>query len=184
MKQCFSLRIASSLGYRIMKNKINYKTKWSIILGITIPLSAILFIIGCFFLIFYEPPQSKQNRIDYYTNDDNYKQFYGIIANYNLRIEGNEKKEKVTLSFEFEHAIKVDSNESFENVTLSVFSENIRGVWDKLEPPVGKEIIFISPRIRSYAPGWVAPIVQITYEDEEILSFEDGKAALLAHYSD
>ena len=59
-----------------------------------------------------------------------------------------------------------------------IYSKNSKKVWDDLNPYIGQEISFVScPVIFNH--GYFPPIVQITFNEVEVLTFSDGKEALL-----
>ena len=163
------------------------KKKLKIALSITIPISIIItcVLVSIPFIYFcYTLPKDRREELNYYQDDSNYHTYVAIISNYDLNIVGKNGREKISLSLYFDGVTGVDTNNTYTNVTLGVYSSDLKRVFGKIDQPTNKEITFMSPMIKRIGPGYLPAIVQITYEDEEILSFEDGKAALLAHYSD
>lgn len=128
------------------------------------------------FLLWYFAPWLKPILLERYSNDSIYEKMSGSIE------EAHHYTSNTYLSFiwaknelgEYYDVGKLGLNNKY----LTIYSPCIDKTWDLLNPKKEKEIDFI------YAPGYKyanfnSVIVQISLNGEEILSFLDGKQALI-----
>ena len=106
----------------------------------------------------------------HFSNDANYHQCEGIIDQENMP----------TLFVTAENDFGIDDEQinSSERLKYEVFSHDIAYVWQRLNPIEGTTIQYTS--VFGFQ---IFAIVQISYNGEEILAFEDGKSALLDYIS-
>ena len=123
-------------------------------------------------------PSRVKKYVDYYSIDSNYHQYRGIIKEYEFREYGFLVFDKVTVSDNSEH----DAKEVFGTYYLKVFSADPKKTWEDLNPTVGLEVSFICAN-ETLEKSDYPPIVQITANEIEILSFEEGKEALIDYYN-
>ena len=130
--------------------------------------------IGLFFLLLWQP-WLYPPLIKHYSNDTIYIETKGCISDCEkcpwLRFEWvlNESGEKVdgdTIMIYQDYA--------------KVYSSNLEEVWQLLSPKEGMIISFVYA-YGNYRGALASPIVQITYEEKEVLSFKDGKASLISY---
>lgn len=166
-----------------MKKKKNKKIKNWIITGV-LAVSYVFIIIagiagllyGLFCFLNYENRSYRSKLVAKYSDDNNYQKYTGIITGtehivgrcYFLYFDELLAEDGQTYS-------KPKTNKS--GLDLSIFANNRELVWERLQPEVGLEISFIGP-LYPTSMG-VKPIVQITARGEEILSYEEGKAAVV-----
>lgn len=148
------------------------KTKRIVFWSISGYITSMFILLGLVFLYMWSP-WLKGPTINYYSNNDNYYLAKGSIGNY---------ISKPSLSFEW---IEVDGERitniyklSPYNGYMMLYSSNINDAWEELKPQEGKIISFTFARGK-IDPHLSAPIVQLSYQDVEIISFEDGKNALI-----
>ena len=130
--------------------------------------------VGLFWSSLTITDSEKSEAINYYSKDSTY--FYSTGSINEAIIENGYYK----LKFEWIETSFADKTNSIFNKKESfiVYSNEIEKVWLELDPYNGVEISFM------VAPGkpsisFNQSIVQISYGDKEILSFEEGKDALL-----
>ena len=140
-----------------------------------------LLILAIFFLYLSEPWRYPK-RIQFYSKDDNYQKAEGCVSS----VFGFASNESIGLTFEwvkYEDGTVVDGSELivFKKRCCEVYCHDVVGVLNELEPKVG---MIISFTFSKGEPEFLAtPIVQISFNDVEILSYEDGKTAFLEHLS-
>lgn len=105
------------------------------------------------------------NQKGYYSNKENYINVTGIITN----VKYNDTLDimYITLS---------DISPKLDDCCFKIVGENLKivqknGVDDKLE--LGKNIDFVTAP-KYFGDGYVMPIVSLSVDGEELLSFEDG----------
>lgn len=124
-------------------------------------------------LLYLWQPWWKPVLTDYYANDSVYRQTQGCISE--CRFEGY---------LDFEWIILPNGERatgdaiSIRGKALQIYSPNTEKTWARLAPEKGMVISF-TYGLPHYQAEFVAPIVQIYAQGEEILAFSDGKAALL-----
>ena len=106
----------------------------------------------------------KEKMLKVYKNDESYCKYFGIIAVELLHRPWNE--------------VEVDMRNEFHGNDFLIYSKNTKKVWDDLNPYIGQEISFVSCPV-IFHHGYFPPIVQITFNEVEVLAFSDGKEALL-----
>ena len=134
------------------------------------------FLMLAFVFLLSWAPWEKPYVIAYYSNDKNYSQATG-------RLNGSTNNFGYSLSFEWikKGHDSVNSNE-ISRYPLAVWSDDIDGLKAKCEPIIGEEISFI---YTTGNPSLSIPtsIVQISYGEEELLAYEDGKTVFLKYIS-
>ena len=105
-----------------------------------------------------------------YKNDENYEMFSGVVV----------KQDSNILRFSI---VSHDGNEKpvlgyFNSSSFSVYCLNFEHLNNLVQSFNEKEIQFITNR-KYYHEGMSYPIVQITYQGDELLSFSEGKEALM-----
>lgn len=133
-----------------------------------------IMIIGYAFVMIWQPWHYPR-LLKHYSDDNVYIQTTGCIS---------ECDTYCYLHFEWvlnQDGERIDGKEieAYRNA-LYIYAPNQNEMWEALNPEKGMVISFI------YAYGdwrsdFYSPIVQITKNDNEILSFEDGKASLIKH---
>ena len=148
---------------------------WTSILIVGIVLTTI---IASFGIVgqFWNPFLSSK-LVKIYSNNNSYAHFSGTISWFDIDL--NKPEENIMA---FNEIVNLDKNERMseefvDNIEYRIYSSDTRTVWKKLNPKKGLVITFICSD-----PGNVYfknPIVQISVGEEEILSFEEGKTALI-----
>lgn len=133
---------------------------------------SMLIILGLVWLYMWSP-WLKKPTLEYYSNNDNYHLAEGCIS---------EVSDCPFLYFEW---VEYDNMRvtnmrqiSPHNRSMKIYSSDVKKVWEELSPRDGMVFSFTFARGK-IDPPLSAPIVQIVLQGKEILSFEDGKAALL-----
>lgn len=103
--------------------------------------------------------------VEYYSNSNNYITVVGVVSH----LKYNEEKDVLYLGFEQLSYEFADNAFKIVGKNLLVVQEN--GIDSKLQ--LGDQIEFISAP-KYFGDGYVMPIVGITINGEELLSFEQG----------
>lgn len=116
-------------------------------------------------------PFTRKKMIKYYSDDNNYHQYRAEIK------ELEEKKGRFCIEsiFSLENNLEVDY---INYISAQVFSTNIEQTLEELAPHEGLVFDFTGT-LATFFSGCPAAIVQITISGKEILTFDDGKRALL-----
>ena len=123
----------------------------------------------------------KEKMLKAYNNDKNYYEFRGVISFFEKETHNNGNFlnfSSVTKKDDNNNEVEVDMRNEFHGNDFLIYAKNTEKVWNDLNPFIGQEIFFVSCPI-IFHHGYFPPIVQITYDDVEILSFKEGKEALL-----
>ena len=152
-----------------MRKKMGRK----IIIIIVIVISTIITVLfgWAISLMFYNPILHKKIN-DYYSDDSNFYKFRASI---------NTVEEIGLIYINSPQSLddRYSSDISFrDNNLMRVFSTNIETIWEKFNPTPGMEIEFYGSFAQFYNSHPYV-IVEITVDGNEILSFNDGKTALL-----
>lgn len=112
---------------------------------------------------------------DYYAQKSNYVNATGIVTH----ISYNEDRSALYLGFS-------DLNPQFDDNSFKIVGDNLpivqqNGIDEKIE--IGDQVDFITAA-RYFGDGYVMPIVEISVNEEELLSFEDGVPNLLKWIDD
>ena len=155
----------------MVKNDKKNENRKIMIIGIVATLSVTALFGWAFSLLFYNPFLHKKIN-DYYSNDSNFYKFRACI---------NEVEEIGYIYIDYPQSLdeRYSSDIPFkDNNFMRMFSTNIETTWEKFNPTVGMEIEFYGSFAQFYnsQPYF---IIEITIGGNEILSFEDGKTALL-----
>lgn len=126
-------------------------------------------IVGIFYNPFLAPQMTK-----YYSNDNNYYQGKGTISEIVYEKDSLFKLYLKEISVKNNDGDKQEKKSSF----FRIYSIDINQTYELLNPEIGLEIDFYCS-FNIFYHGQVFPIIQITANGEEILSFEEGKEALL-----
>lgn len=112
---------------------------------------------------------------DYYSQKSNYVNATGIVTH----ISYNENRSALYLGFS-------NLNPQFDDNSFKIVGDNLPIVQqndiDK-KIKIGDQVDFITAA-RYFGDGYVMPIVEISVNEEELLSFEDGFANLLKWLDD
>lgn len=122
-------------------------------------------------LLFYNPYLSP-NMIEYYSNDANFTWFEATI-----RECDNNEYGYITI----QDIAVVDNKKPLEKTNYTqarIYSPDIEETWNSFNPYVGLRFEFRGT-MAVFFDGCPPAIVEIFYNEQTILSFEDGKAALL-----
>lgn len=133
----------------------------------------LLVIIFCVVLIFYNPTISIR-MTKFYSDNKNFHHYKATIKDFS-KTGGEWLKIDNILPLEKDD----HSNFMVSGETVLVHSTNIDYTWELLAPENGLEFEFMGS-FRVFFDGCPGAIVQITIDGEEILSFDDGKEALLS----
>lgn len=123
----------------------------------------------------------KEKMLKVYKNDESYCRYFGTISFFEEETHDNGNFlnfSSVTKIDDNNNEVEVDMRNEFHGNHFLIHSKNSKKVWDDLNPYIGQEISFVSCPV-IFHHGYFPPIVQITYDDVEILSFKEGKEALL-----
>lgn len=112
---------------------------------------------------------------DYYSQKSNYVNATGIVTH----ISYNEDRSALYLGFS-------DLNPQFDDNSFKIVGDNLpivqqHGIDEKIE--IGDQVDFITAS-RYFGDGYVMPIVEISINEEELLSFEEGVPNLLKWLDD
>lgn len=112
---------------------------------------------------------------DYYSQKSNYVNATGIVTH----ISYNEDRLALYLGFS-------DLNPQFDDNSFKIVGDNLpivqqHGIDEKIE--IGDQVDFITAS-RYFGDGYVMPIVEISINEEELLSFEEGVPNLLKWLDD
>ena len=111
--------------------------------------------------------------VKYYSDDQNFCHYQAVLRDVSYEGKGYIEMESI-VSLE-----KVDeTQESMRFSKPKVFSKDINIVCGVLKTKIGSTFEFVGTT-RVFFDGCPNAIVQITIENEEILSFTDGKEALI-----
>ena len=108
---------------------------------------------------------------DYFSNDDNYELFSGSIY---------ECDYPSLLSFRSvidKNGHEVSTKRILGDYTLSIYSNNNKELWETVDFHIGMNIEFMSAVNDNILDH--PPIVYISFDNNVILHFEEGKTALL-----
>ena len=111
--------------------------------------------------------------VEYYSDDANYYRYEATVSSFSKK-EGTAGIELSSVAYEDERAPTAEGNSRW----AMVFSPNLDATWAAFRPEPGLRFEFIG-NLRIFYDGGEGVIVSITVRGERILSFEDGKAALL-----
>lgn len=159
------------------------KTKQIIILAIIGHISLTLLAIAVF-LLFLRSPWWKPILTSYYSNNENYIQSEGQISKVSDNIEEN----RFYISFEWiineEGEIVNGRNITISSEVVYVYAptHKIKELYDTLKNRINYVICFTYSKPNSKA-SFDTPIVQISMDNTEILSFNEGKTELLNYIS-
>lgn len=111
-----------------------------------------------------------QKMKEYYSEKSNYVNATGIVTH----ISYNEDKSALYLGFS-------DLNPQFDDNSFKIVGDNLpivlqNGIDQKIK--IGGRVDFITAA-RYFGDGYVMPIVEISVDEEELLSFEEGFDNLL-----
>ena len=111
----------------------------------------------------------------YYAQKSNYVNTTGNVTH----ISYNEDRSALYLGFS-------DLNPQFDDNSFKIVGDNLpivqqNGIDEKIE--IGDQVEFISAA-RYFGDGYVMPIVEISINEEELLSFEEGFPNLLKWLDD
>lgn len=112
---------------------------------------------------------------DYYSQKSNYVNATGIVTH----ISYNENRSALYLGFS-------NLNPQFDDNSFKIVGDNLpivqqNDIDEKIK--IGDQVDFITAA-RYFGDGYVMPIVEISVNEEELLSFEDGFANLLKWLDD
>ena len=151
------------------------KRKKAIILGATIALFSVpVLTFGYLWLDLIDAfGVNKARKLSYYKDDANYYSASGIITEVH---EIGEDGCRI-------HMADISCDQDIKIYDSHCFAINYIGaneLWEVWQPQVGMTISFISaPEI--FYDGYQYPIVSVSFEDNEVLSFEVGKTKLLEY---
>ena len=134
-----------------------------------------------FFCLSLSSCGDKEKMLEAYNNDKNYYEYRGVISFFEKETHDNGNFlnfSSVTKKDDNNNEVEVDMRNEFHGNDFLIYAKNTEKVWNDLNPFIGQEIFFVSCPI-IFHHGYFPPIVQITYDDVEILSFKEGKEALL-----
>ena len=128
--------------------------------------------IVCITLLFWNPILTRK-MVDYYSNDKNYFQYEATISRFSKK-DGEAAIQLASIRYIDEGAPTAEGNSNWARV----FSPDLDATWNAFLPEIGLRFKFIG-NLRIFYNGGEGAIVSITVRGETILSFENGKAALL-----
>ena len=123
----------------------------------------------------------KEKMLKVYKNDESYCKYFGTISFFEKETHDNGNFlnfSSVTKIDDNNNEVEVDIRNEFHGNNFLIHSKNSKKVWDDLNPYIGQEISFVSCPV-IFHHGYFPPIVQITFNEVEVLAFSDGKEALL-----
>ncbi len=125
-----------------------------------------------FYVFYCNNPFLASQMVEYYSNNSNYKWYDASV----LECPGTEPG-LITL-----HDIHNEDGTEYglDSLALKIFSPNIEQTWTRFNPVPDLKFHYRAA-IHYFYYGYTCPIVQIIVSGEEILAFEDGKAALLEY---
>lgn len=157
--------LSPSILLSMKKNK-----KW--LLLIIPPFLTTITIGFCISLMFYNPFLSSR-MVEYYSNDDNFYRYEASIRKvYNNGYLDIESIKKIQEDGEKNNIDKINY------IQARVFSNNINETMKIFNPKIG-DTFYFTGSLKVFFDGCPVAIVQIEINDIEILSFSEGKAALL-----
>lgn len=109
-------------------------------------------------------------KIDYYSLKANYVDAVGTVES----ISYNEDYASIYFNF-------TDIAPSFDNTCFKIVGQNVKIVLEKdiyAKIQIGDQVQFVTAP-RHFGDGYIMPIVSISVEGEELLTFEDGYRNLL-----
>lgn len=115
--------------------------------------------------------QEKKLMIKYYSNDENYLTLRGTIEYFN---------EYGAIGCYNITDLNYKTVDSVYNGGFNIYSLDIKNTLKKMNPSKGMDMIFTCSK-HINTPWAKSAIVEIFIDDNEILSYEDGKAALLKY---
>ena len=116
-----------------------------------------------------------------YKNDESYCRYFGTISFFEEETHDNGNFlnfSSVTKIDDNNNEVEVDIRNEFHGNDFLIYSKNTEKVWNDLNPYISQEISFVSCLV-IFHHGYFPPIVQITFNEVEVLTFSDGKEALL-----
>ncbi len=126
-------------------------------------------------LLVFSTSCAAEKMKDYYSRKSNYVNATGVVTH----ISYNEDGSALYLGFS-------DLNPQFDDNSFKIVGDNLsivqqNGIDGKLE--IGDQVDFITAA-RYFGDGYVMPIVELTINGEELLSFEEGVSNLLKWLDD
>lgn len=125
-------------------------------------------------LLFYNPFLSPK-MVKYYSNDSNFYQYKANIIQVSQKSTGYINIDSIECLSE---SSSQSLHKNINYCTARIFSPNIELTWDELKPEIGMEIEFYGT-FRVFYDGCPAAIIQLSLNGNEILSYNDGKEALV-----
>ena len=122
-------------------------------------------------LAFYNPFLAPK-MVAFYSNDSNYCTYEAVVK---------DLPEETTGYLSIESISRTENGEQIKNINqikARVFSSDIDETWSRFAPEKGLKFKFVGT-LKVFFDGCPAAIVSLTVEEKQILSFEEGKAALL-----
>ena len=118
--------------------------------------------------------EDNANAIEYYQNEENYKTYSAAIysCDYSNYLSFN--------SIVDDHGHEVSCSRVLGRNKLKIYSDDNEALWDRVNFRTGMEITFVAARDEYLS---YPPIVSITVDDEVVLTFEEGKNALIDYLS-
>lgn len=133
--------------------------------------------IGIAFVLYQ--PWLAPRMVNYYSNDSNFSWFIGTVT---TSSRGTNQYGHFTYHLEMTDYILYEEGGSLRPVDIrggwTIFSPDIERTWDKLNPHPGLEIRFRGTT-RIFFDGCPMAIVELVSGGETVLTFEEGKSALL-----
>ena len=125
-------------------------------------------------VVFGEREFQKNKKIKFFSNDNNYHHLKGKVEKFHNYYD------YILLSFYeielFDKGLNYDSHDEY-----SIYSPDIEETWKRLDLQTDLEICFIAAFQTAKYSGF--PIVQVSIDENEILSFTEGKEALIKSLS-
>ena len=132
---------------------------------------------GCVFALVsmvYNPSLSSRI-VNVCSNDDNYYSYTAIFKEFTYKDTGYFA---ITAIQPEEKWFKRERPDQFGNFKVRLFSSNLNETFDRFSPSEGLSFDFVAIGIALGSGSFIA-VVQLSVEDKNVLSFEDGKAALI-----
>lgn len=148
---------------------------WPYIVAIAASLSAVAAIVV---LIIVQPFRPRAT-LDYYSDDSHFGSFAGTIVECS---SGKDGQGVFSYRLEMVDYVYFKGDEPLYTIDIrtswTICSPNVEGTWNRLNPYPGLKLRFKGvPLI--FLDGNPNGIVELVREDETVLTFDEGKAALL-----
>ena len=145
---------------------------------VLMPIAGVLLFFSLFYTVLtfaiITSAEHNLNAIDYYKKEESYQTYSGTIysCDYSNYLSFN--------SIVDDHGHEVSCSRVLGRNKLKIYSDDNEALWDRVNFRTGMEITFVAARDEYLS---YPPIVSITVDDEVVLTFEEGKNALIDYLS-